>query len=92
VPLTVIADLANHDSGGVESHADREPKAVLEAYLVRVAPELVLKLQRCITSTLRVILVGYWGPEERHDAITGVLVDRALEAVDSLGEDREEPA
>ena len=36
------------------------------------------------------ILVGDRRPEERHDAVARVLVDRALEAVDAVGEDLEE--
>ena len=36
------------------------------------------------------ILVRERRPEERHDAVAGVLVHRALEAMHALGEDREE--
>ncbi len=34
--------------------------------------------------------MGDGGPEERHDAVAGVLVDRSLEAVDAVGQDPEE--
>jgi hypothetical protein len=37
------------------------------------------------------VLVRDWRAEQRHDPIAGVLINRAFEAVDSLGEDREEP-
>jgi hypothetical protein len=36
------------------------------------------------------VLVGDGGPEQRHDAVAGVLVDRALEAVHALGEELQE--
>ena len=36
------------------------------------------------------ILVRDRRAEERHDAVAGELVDEALEALDALGEDREE--
>jgi hypothetical protein len=36
------------------------------------------------------ILVGNRGSEQRHDAVASVLVDRSLEAVNPVGEDREE--
>jgi hypothetical protein len=31
------------------------------------------------------------GTEESHDAVAAILVDRALEAVNTLGQDQEEP-
>jgi hypothetical protein len=37
-----------------------------------------------------VVLVGDGSPEERHHAVTGELVDGALESVDSPGEDLED--
>ena len=36
------------------------------------------------------VLVRDRRAEQRHDPVAGVLVDRALEAVNALGEDREE--
>ena len=36
------------------------------------------------------VLVGNGRAEQRHDTVAGVLVDRALEAVDALGENLEE--
>src|SRR5262249_32900779 len=39
----------------------------------------------------RVVLVGDGRPEERHDAVPGELLDCPLEAMDTLGEDLEEP-
>src|SRR5262249_13334763 len=66
-----------------------EPALALE--LLRVAPQLLTELQRGVTRPLRVVLVRDGRPEERHDAITSVLVDCPLEAMDAVGEDREKP-
>ena len=46
--------------------------------------------QRRVAGALRVVLVGDRRPEDGHDPVAGELVDGALEAVDRLGEDREE--
>ncbi len=46
--------------------------------------------QRCVTGTQRMILVRDRCSEQRHDAITGVLVDGALEAMNTAGQDAEE--
>ena len=47
-------------------------------------------MQRRVTGALGVVLVRDRRAEERHDAVAGELVDRALEAVHAVGEDREE--
>jgi hypothetical protein len=47
-------------------------------------------MQRRVTGTLRVILVCDRRAEESHDAVAGVLIDRAFEPVNAVGEDREE--
>jgi hypothetical protein len=62
---------------------------MLEANLVRVAPELLLKMQRRVTRPLRVVLVRDRGAEQRHDPVARVLIDSPLEAMLSFGEDRE---
>jgi hypothetical protein len=46
VHAEVIADLADDDFPGVESDPDGEIEGVLETHLVRVAPELLLKMER----------------------------------------------
>ena len=56
----------------------------------RVAAQLVAQMQRRVAGPLGVVLVGDGRAEERHDAVAGVLVDRALEAVDAVGQDLEE--
>ena len=53
-------------------------------------PQLVLKVKRRVTRTWRVVLVGDRRAEQRHDAVAGVLVDGALEAVNAVGKDQEE--
>src|SRR5262245_29374284 len=47
-------------------------------------------MQRRVTRALRMIFVSNGRTEQRHDAVACVLVDRPFEAVDALGEDREE--
>jgi hypothetical protein len=43
-----------------------------------------------VPGALRVVLVGDWRAEQRHDAVAGVLVHRPFEAVHAVGEDLEE--
>jgi hypothetical protein len=88
VHAEVIADLADDDFPGVESHPDGEVEGVFETHLVRVARELLLKMERRVARPLGVILVRDRRAEERHDAVAGELVDEALEALDAVGEDR----
>jgi hypothetical protein len=66
--------LSDHNLAGVEAHSHRKRETLLEANLVRVPPKLLLKMERGVTSTLRVILMGNGRREERHDAVAGVLV------------------
>jgi hypothetical protein len=47
-------------------------------------------VERGVAGALRVVLVRDRRAEEGHDAVAGVLVDRALEAMDPLGEELEE--
>ena len=86
----VLADRAHDHLAGVEAHADREAEPLLAAELRRVGGELLLQVKRRVAGALGVVLVGDRGAEQRHDAVAGELVDRALEAVDALAEDREE--
>ena len=48
-------------------------------------------MQRRVTSSPRVILVCDRRPEQGHHAVARELVDGALEAVNALAENREEP-
>jgi hypothetical protein len=61
---------------------------VLEADLVRIAPQLLLKVECGVARSLRVILVSDRRAEER---FAGVLVYGPFKAVNAVGEDREEP-
>src|SRR6266496_3104281 len=47
-------------------------------------------MQCCVASPLCVVFMRYRGTEQRHDAVTAILVHRALEAVNAFGEDLEE--
>jgi hypothetical protein len=85
----IVADLTDNHLAGVEAHPDGEPEAVREAHLVRVASQLLLKVEHRATRTLRMILVRDRRAEERHDAVARVLVDGVLEAVEAVAEDRE---
>ena len=58
--------------------------------LRRVAGDLLAQVQRRVARTLRMILVGDRRAEQRHDAVARELVDETLEALDALGENREE--
>src|SRR6266542_3368023 len=84
----IVADLSHHDFTRVEAHSDREPEPMLEANLIRVACEFLLKVECRVTPALRVVFVRDWSAEEGHDAVAGVLIDRAFEAVNSLGKDQ----
>ncbi len=63
---------------------------MLALHLGGVAGDLVAQMERRVARALRVILVRDRRAEQRHDAVAGVLVDRAFEAVHAVGEDREE--
>ena len=86
----VVADLPDHDLARVEAHPYREADPLADAQLVRVAAQRVAQVQCGVASPLRVVFVRDRGTEQRHDAVTAVLVDRALEAVNAFGQDLEE--
>src|SRR4029434_4464030 len=56
-------------------------------YLFGQRPEVAGQIEGSRTGPLGVVLVGDGRAEERHDAITGVLVDGPLVAVNAGGED-----
>jgi hypothetical protein len=60
------------------------------AQLVGVRAQGIAQVQGSVASALCVILVRDRRAEERHDAVAGVLVDGAFEAVHAVGEDLEE--
>src|SRR6266542_4583031 len=86
----VVADLSHHHLARVESCPNRKVDPLLEPEFVRVASQPPLNGQCCIASPRRMILVSDRCAEQRHDSIARVLIDRPLEAVDTISEDLEE--
>ena len=90
VHAQIVADLAHDDLSGIEAHANRKIQSARQPQLIGVGPERVAQVQRGEAGALRVVLVGDGRAEQRHDAVAGVLVHRAFEAVHAVGEDGEE--
>ena len=91
VHAQVVADRAHDHLARVEPDPDREAQPELAAQVGSEAAQLLADQERRVAGALRVILVRERRPEQRHHAVARVLVDRALEAVDGVGEQREEP-
>jgi hypothetical protein len=89
VHAEIIADPSDDHLARIEAHADEEVQAAGDAELVGVVAEGVAQVKCGPARALGVVLVGDRGAEERHDAVAGVLVYRALEAVHALGEEGE---
>ena len=90
VHAQIVADLAHDDLSGIEAHANRKVQSARQPQLIGVGPERVAQVQRGVAGALRVVLVGDGRAEQRHDAVAGVLVHRAFEAVHAVGKDGEE--
>jgi hypothetical protein len=90
VHAEIVADPAHHHLARVEPHADGEVEPALQAEPARVAAQLLGEMQRRVAGAPGVVLVRDGRAEERHDAVAGVLVDRALETMDAVGQDHEE--
>ena len=90
VHAQIVADLADHHLARVEAHATRERRRRAGRAPRRRSAQLVAQMQRRVAGALRVVLVRDRRAEQRHDAVAGELVDRALEAMHAVGEDREE--
>src|SRR5262245_25609215 len=86
----VVADGADHDLARVDPHAHGEAQPLRAFEVLGVAPQLLLQVQGRVAPPLRVVLVRDRRAEERHDAVAGVLVHRALEAVHPISEELEE--
>ncbi len=86
VHAQVVADLPDHDLAGVKADAGREAEPVLALHLGGVAVELFAEVERGIARALGVIFVRDRCAEQGHDAVARVLVDRAFEAVDAVGQ------
>jgi len=90
VHAQVVADLPDHDLARVEPHAHGEVEALRPPQARRIAAQRLAQVKRRVTGPLRVVLVGDGRPEEGHDPVARELVESPLEAMDALGEDREE--
>jgi hypothetical protein len=77
--------LSDHDLAGVDAHAHGEVDSLRQTKLVRVAAQILLQRQGCVAGAGGVVLVGDGGAEKGHDPIARVLIDRPLEAVNSVG-------
>src|SRR5262245_10462508 len=91
VHTEIVADLPDHHLARIESHANGEVEGGGAPELVRVAPELIAQVEGRVAGSPGVIFVRDGGPEQRHDSVAGVLVHCALEAVDAVGQNCEEP-
>src|SRR5262249_34612880 len=80
-----------HDLAGVQPDADGEVETLPQAQRIGIPAELFLEVERRIAGAPRMVLVCNRRTEERHDAVAGEMGDGALEAMDSLGEQRGEP-
>jgi hypothetical protein len=88
--LQVIPDRPDHDLAGVEAHAHGKAELAGSLELLGVASKLVLQMECRVAGALRMVFVRDRRPEEGHDAVAGELVDRAFEAMHTVGEDLEE--
>jgi hypothetical protein len=68
----------------------RELEATLAPHVFGEHAELARQIQGGRAGALSVVLVGDRGAEERHDAVTGVLVDGPLVSVNAPGKDPEQ--
>jgi hypothetical protein len=87
--LALVADRPDDDLAGVDPDADGEVDA-LGAHLGRQLGDTVDHRQRGAAGALGVILACDGRAEQRHDAVAGELVDRAVGVVDGVGEHLEE--
>ena len=82
--------VAHHDLARVQPNACREAQPLCAAQFIGVAPDLIAQMQGGPAGALRVVLVRDRRTEQRHDAVAGELVDEALEAFDTVGQDAKE--
>jgi hypothetical protein len=82
----IVADPPDDDGAGVDPDAHPQPDGVTPLELVSVLREAPLDAERRVRRPPRSVLVSDRRAEERHDAVTPILVDRAVEAVDFGGD------
>ena len=87
VHAQVVADAAHDHLPGVQAHPHRELEPALTPHVLGERAELACQVQSGRTGALGVVFVGDRGAEERHDAVPGVLVDRALVPVNAVRKD-----
>src|SRR5215470_3289867 len=90
VHAQVVPDPAHDDLAGVQAHPHRELEPPLAPHVFGERAELTRQIEGGGAGALGVILVGDRGAEERHDAVTGVLVDGPLVSVNAASKDTEE--
>src|SRR5215470_10644382 len=90
VHAQVVADPAHDDLARVQAHPHRELEPALAPHVFGKLAEVARQIQSGRTRTLRMVLVGDGGAEERHDAVTRVLVDGPLVTVNAAREDPEQ--
>jgi hypothetical protein len=91
VHAQVVADLPHDDRAGVDADAHLQGEAAPGVELLAILPHGALEPQSRMHRPPWAVLMGDRRPEQGHDAIAGVLVDRALEPV-HLGGDPLEAA
>ncbi len=89
VHAQIVADLPDDHLARVDAHPHRELDPA-SPERVRIGSQLVHRRERGVTGAAAVVLVSDGSPEERHHAVSGELVDRALESVDACGENLED--
>jgi hypothetical protein len=90
VHAQIVADLADDHLSRVETETEGEVDARVDAQLVGILAQAIAQRERRVAGALRVVLVGDRRAEERHDAVAGVMVHRALEAMNAVRKDLEE--
>lgn len=83
----IVADASNDDRSRIDPDSHLEPRPALGLQLLAVIPERALDAECRVHGAPRPVLVGDGSPEQRHDAVSRVLIDCSFEAVD-LGRDQ----
>ena len=91
VHAQVVPDLPDDYLARVQPHADMEIEPDVASYLLTKGLQPLAQVQRRMAGSLGVILVRDRSAEQRHDPVTGVLVDGPFEAVHTSRENGEEP-
>ena len=82
VHAQVVTDLPDHHLAGVDADPDGELDSAASER-VRIGPQIVPCRERGVAGTPGVVLMSNGRAEEGHHAVSGELIDRALEAVDA---------